>query len=249
MATVFETGRAVNASNFVEKVNIIERRKSEYKPTNPAILLEALLPKKKIVQDVLEDVSAATEAKISAVNKRLAVYEEMEKRASSSVNILGSSDASTFEINRGKTLLKKFKSIRLTDIPNEEEIKVKAALKGTTPIIPKKISISQQGFINRLSHFRDLINYLGTVTAYQPEEADLTIIALKELATKAEGLNENRNKQGDLLADAVENRETVMNSEPNGAYYLSKKIMLYVLGSHGRGSAFYKELVKYPVHK
>lgn len=249
MATIHESGRAVNASNYVERINIIERRKLEYSPGNPAITLETLLPQKSLVLQALKEVSEATEAKTAAVNSRTAVYEEMEKRVKRSIDMLSSTQASEAEINRGKVLQKKFKSIRISEKKGEAEIKAKAALAGTPPVTPKKISNSQQGFINRLAHFRDIINFLSTVTAYAPKEADLKISALEAIATSADELNLDRNKKADLLSDAIAKREKIMNTEPNGAYYISKKIMFYVGASHGKTSPFYQELKKYPVRK
>lgn len=249
MATNREFGKNVNASNFIEKVNVIDRHSDEYKPSNPFIQLTALTPVQQLVSGALNDEKKIQPLLTKAISERAAIYETMDKTASRAINVLAGTDAKSAQIEAGKKLLKKFKSIRISEKPDVEKIKAEAAAKGEEAIIPNTRSNSQLGHINRLANFNSIVAFLAAESKYQPNEEDLTLVALQKIADDAKNANLERNRQSGAMSGAIALRNTLMNGEPNGAFYLSKKINTYVLGACGRDSAFYKELLKYPVHK
>ncbi len=247
MAKNNETGHAVNASNFIEKINVIARNESNYQPTNEAILLTALLPLRDRVKASVEQVTAAKTAFMQAAAKRKGGYENLVALATRGINLLSASGADDIEVKQGKALLAKLKSIRVSDTPDEEQLKAKAEVNGETPKVPKTISVSQQGFINLLAHFNDIVLFLRTVKAYKPNEADLTPDALAAYAQSLDTLNAERNKASAEWAKAIKARNNLMYAEPSGAYHLANSIMAYVAGANKKDSLFYKELLKYPV--
>lgn len=242
-----ESGNVVNANNFVEKLNVIDRRQAEYKPTNPAIKPEALTPVGQAVKECIETVSLTKTVFTKATANRKKGYEAMEDKATRAIHLLSSSEATNDKIKQGKALLSKFKSERVGELPDEAVLKAEAAAKGEEAVIPKIVSVSQQGYINRLAHFRDIIIFLKTVPAYKPNEADLTTEALETFAASVEEMNGEKNRTTGVWLNAIAERNKVMYSEPDGAYYLSVKMMEYVAGAYGKKSDFYKELLKYPV--
>ena len=242
-----ETGNVVNANNFIEKVNVCDRRKADYNPTNPAIKLIALTPISKVVKVCIDVVSAARTALTKVTANRQNVYGEMDDKAGRCIHLLNSSEATKDEMKQGKSLLLKYKSQRISDLPDETLLKAQAAAKGEEAVIPKVISTSQQGFINKLGHFRDLIIFLKTVAAYKPNEADLKVEALEAIAASADGLNAEKSSAISAWLTAISDRNKKLYDEPDGAYLLSTKMMEYVAGAYGKKSDFFKELQKYPV--
>jgi hypothetical protein len=249
MSTNHETGKNINASNFIEKVNVADRRKDEYKPSNPAIQLSALTPIQKLISAALDEEKRIQPLLTKAVNNRNAVYELMEKTVTRAINVFAGTSAASAQIEAGKKLLKKFKSIRISEKPDVEEIKAQAAAKGVEAVIPSTRSNSQQGYVNRLANFNTIISFLSAQEEYVPNESDLSVAAMQKIAADANAANLERNSKSGEMSTAMETRTKLMNGEPDGAYYLSQKINSYVLGASGRNSAFYKELMKYPVRK
>lgn len=249
MATNRETGKNVNASNFIEKVNVLSRHNGEYKPSNPLIQISALTPIQQKIKNALDEEKRIQPLLTAAISNRAAIYDRMEKTAASAINLLAGTNAKPAQIEAGKKLFKKFKSIRISDLPNEEDIKAKAAAKGEEAVIPKTRSNSQQGYVNKLANYNTMVSFLGSEKEYQPNEEELTVETMRQIATEADQANLERNRLSGEMAKAVEVRVKLMNDEPNGAFHLSKKIHSYVLGSSNRKSAFYRELLKYPVRK
>lgn len=247
MANVAESGHVVNSNNINGRINVIDRHKTEYKPTNPAIVPEALPPLGESVKRAVESVLSAHLAFKKATANRRAEYEELDSRATRSINILKSSEATPAEIKLGTDLLKKYKSVRVGDVPDETELKVKSAANGEVPPIVKRISVSQQGYTNRLGHFTEITFFLKTVTAYKPNEEDLKVESMEDFADSIQVLNNKRNEAADVWSTAIIERNKIMYAKETGAYVLMTKIMDYVAGSSGKKSAFYLELQKYPV--
>lgn len=242
-----ESGHVVNANNFVEKVNVIGRNLAEYKPSNESITFEVLSPLKDSVSKSIDNVSTARNTFITVAAARKECYEQMDLLAKRAINIFAGSSATASEIKQGKALLAKYNSERVKDIPDEDELKAKAVVNGEDPKPVKKVSVSQQGYANKLGHFRNIVLFLKSIAAYTPNEEELKVEALEAFATKADTLNKQRNKAAGDWALAIETRNKLMYAEETGAYALSTKIMTYVAGSQLKNSAFYKELQKYPV--
>lgn len=246
MAKNNETGHAVNANNFIEKINVVARHESTYQPSNAEILLPGLLPMRDAVKGAIERVSVAKTAFTLAAGRRKEGYNNLISLATRSINILASSGATAVEIKQGKTLLSKLKSIRISEEP-DAQLKANAEGNGEAPRAPKIISVSQQGFVNLLAHFTDIVLFLRSITVYKPKETDLTPDAMEAFAKNLGTLNTERNEAAGEWAKAIEARNTLMYAEPTGAYHLAVKIMAYVAGAHKKDSIFYKELLKYPV--
>ncbi|HEY4787403.1 MAG TPA: hypothetical protein VIH57_15195, partial [Bacteroidales bacterium] len=187
-----ESGHIVNANNIIETVNAVGRHKAEYNPSNPAIKLEVLLPLGKAVKDAVDKVTQTKIAYTKATANRKNSYDQMATLAKQAIHILCSSEATPDEIKQGKKLLAVFNSVRVKELPDEEELKAKAAANGEEAKIPKSVSVSRQGFINKLAHFRDIVAFLKTVTAYKPNETDLTVEALETFATSTDTLNSEK---------------------------------------------------------
>jgi hypothetical protein len=105
----------------------------------------------------------------------------------------------------------------------------------------------QQGFINRLAHFRDMIVFLEGVEAYQPNEVDMQTEGLESFAASVEKLNKDAGAATSGWLGAIEECNKLIYKGPNNAYLLSKKMREYVDGAYSKKSLFYEELKKYPV--
>lgn len=247
MANSNESSHAINANNFYQTLNVLDRHKEVYKPTNSAIQLKSLLPVKEMVEQCIEKVSVAQIAFKESVETRRLNYAEMDSRASRAINLLKSTDATAEQIKQGKALYDKYKSERVSPKLTGEQMMAKASKDGAEPKQKKTVSVSQQGYVNKLSHFRQLCQFLKTVPAYKPLEADLTVESLTSFANMVDKLNNERNKLSEALALAIDARNKVMYSEDSSAYALASKVKAYVAGSASKDSAIYKELMKYPV--
>jgi hypothetical protein len=242
-----ETGHLVNTSNMISKIDVAERHTTEYKPSNVDIALTALTPLKETLTALMADVSLAERAFSTAVSERRALYEQMDDKATRSIALLKSSNAVADKVDIGVSLLKKYRSVRISKRDDETTAKAAPTAADDQNGKPKTISNSQQGFVNKLGHFKEIIQFLGTEAAYKPNEVDLKIEALEAFRVTVEAKNSARNKTADELSQARDARDKAMYAEPNGAYYLAKKMMDYVAGSSSKSSVFYKELLKYPV--
>ncbi|HEY4788067.1 MAG TPA: hypothetical protein VIH57_18560, partial [Bacteroidales bacterium] len=151
------------------------------------------------------------------------------------------------EVKQGKALLAVFNSERVKDLPDEEELKAKAAANGEEVKIPKSVSVSRQGFVNKLAHFRNIVTFLKTVAVYKPNETDLTTEALDTFATSTDTLNSEKSRTTDVWSGAIADRNKIMYQEPDGAYYVALAIKEYVAGTKFKNGAFYKELLKFPI--
>ena len=249
MSTNSETGHPVNANNFIGKVNRVKQEGESYKPSNAEILITALEPICALITTAMKTVSETKAALVNATAKRKIAYVQMDAYATNAVDMLKSSGATREEEDHASSLLAKYKGERIGDVPNEEEIKAKAVAEGKEAVIPKTISVSQQGFINKLSKFTDIVVYLKTVTAYKPNEEELKTETLELFIEQVGKLNEAKDNASKAYTDALVERNKLMYAEPSGAYFLSKKIMKYVSSTKGKKSQLYKDLQKLPVKR
>jgi hypothetical protein len=137
MANSRRSGHIINASNFVERVNVCSRHEDEYLPANPAIALSALELVKALVGASIEKVSGAKVAYTKAIAKRQQGYDAMDLLAGRMIHMLNSSEAEDEDMKQGKALLAKYRSERVGDIPDIEAIKAKAEASGEEAEIPK----------------------------------------------------------------------------------------------------------------
>jgi hypothetical protein len=244
-----EKTHANNANNFVEKVNRLKQEGEEYNPSNPQIKMLKLEPMKKAVSDCILGVSQGKADVANAVMARKALYVTMDDLATRSVNMLKSSGASADEKAHASFLLSKYKGERIGDVPDEEELRAKAAANGEEPVIPKTISVSQQGFVNKKKKFTDIVVYLKTIAVYKPNEEALTTEGLDAFILSVGAANDARTAAGDKCTQAIATRNKLMYKEPDGAYFLSDMMMDYVAATSGKKSQLYIDLQKFPVTK
>lgn len=247
MAIIQESGHVVNSTNIANRVSVISRHQTEYQPANDSLLLSELTPLSEKVKKAVQKVIETHQAYTRVTANRRKDYDQLDTLASKAFQILKSSDASAEEVKMGKDLFDKYKSVRVKDIPDAEELKAKAAVNGETPPIVKNISVSQQGYTNRVNNFLSFVNFLKSVNAYQPNEAALKTAAMESVANNIIALNEQRNAAADAWSSAIKERNKIMYGSGSGAYEIMTRVMAYVAGSAGKDSAFYTELQKYPV--
>jgi hypothetical protein len=236
MASNSETGHAVNSSNFIEKVNVVKRY-SDYKPSNALIMIEALNPIRETLLSAVDLVSSTYNAFSTAVTNRSVGYDKMDKYIARIMGILKSSSVGAADMKIAESLVKKYRSVRVSEVPETP----------TSGTETKTISKSEQGYIKKLSHFREFIVLLKGVAKYAPNEADLKVTALETFATSVDNLNTDRNKKEGEWKGAIDARNKLLYEGETSAHALSSLMLAYAKGAFGTSSLIYKELMQYPV--
>jgi hypothetical protein len=168
------------------------------------------------VSTVIGKVSGAKSNNTKAISKRRIGYVAMKKLVGRAVHMFNSCEVTAEEKQQVQSLYLKFKSVRIGTVPDEAAIKAKAAASGTEAKVPTTYSVSQQGFVDLLGHFNDIIVYLKTVPAYKPVEEDLTIEALELVASSLKTLNDGVSSTESILTGAREERNILLYKDDTG---------------------------------
>lgn len=238
MSSNSETGHAKNVANFGILVSYCTGYGADYNPSNLDITVEALTALKTDSQLAVSKVNSAMPAFHKAKAERENAFNPFSKLITRVLNALKASDPSVSLVKNAITLVRKLQGRRATPKLTEEE-KQELIAQGKEV---NNISASQLSFDNRINNLEKLINLLGSIPEYNPNETELQVASLTTL------LEELRTKNNAVVtakipvSNARIARDNVLYSDGAGLVDKALNVKAYIKSIYGSSSPQFHQI-------
>jgi hypothetical protein len=230
------TGHAKNVANFETVTIVLLALGANYNPSQALILLPALQAALTAAKDALAAIDAAEAAADITGNERAAEFKgiatlavNIKREAEVAVN----DEAFTADL---QTVVRKMRGERAGDAPVDDPL---------TPGINEalnKHSVSSRDYDSLVAHFADLIALLRTQAAYNPNDHDMSIVALEAKLAALEAKNNAAKAAEAALGLATDARDALLYHPQTGILKLVKLIKTQLARKPGKASAAYQQI-------
>jgi hypothetical protein len=231
MASTSETGHLKNVTRFDSLIAFVTGYGPTYAPTNAGILLTALNSKKTAAEVSLEKVKNAEAPLNAARGKRKTIFTPLKPLATRIVGALEAAGAPDTTVKNAESINFKIQGRRANATP--------ALVEGKAA---DTISVSQQSYDRLADYFQELIKLLETVPAYNPNEPELKIAALKTYQQSLITANKSVTAALPSFSNAITTRDDLLYNPSTGILETAKGVKLYVKSVFGAGSAQYAQI-------
>ena len=238
MSSTIETGHAKNVANFSNLCSICTGYATAYNPSKSTLSLGALNTMYSESQKTLTLVHSAFSVHKNAMADREVAFKSFSKFVTRIMNALKASDSTPEIDEKAASFASKLQGKRVSTKLTEEE-KQALAKEG---IEHKEISSSQLSFDNRIDNFGKLITFLETVPAYNPNEADLKVTALKDHLQDLKNKNAAVIEAHTALSNARISRNAVLYKVNTGLVDVALDVKSYVKSVFGAGAPQYRQV-------
>ncbi len=183
MASTSETGHTINVAHFETLISRCAGFGTDYNPSKTEIKLPALGTLLTSSQTALTNLTTAETAYINAVNPRSIIFHPLKPLSTRIINALAATDATPELIKDAKTLNRKIQGQRAGKKTPPVQPPAIPLPPGTIPPSTTQISVSQQSFDSLLKNFNKLVDLVSSEATYTPNETELKVLALTNLAT------------------------------------------------------------------
>jgi hypothetical protein len=197
MASSSETGHAVNISNFKLLIDRGTGLNASYNPSNPALTIVNMTAQWTTTKTAQNDLTTALANIKQPINAREALFQPLTKLVTRIIGSLNSTTASKNVKKDVKGIADTLRGFR------PKKPKITEGVTGTAT--EQSISNSQQGYVQKADHFKQLIELLKTIPEYAPNETELQTVTLDGLYDDLDGANNNI---GTILTTAINARIT-----------------------------------------
>lgn len=238
MSSNIETGHAKNVANFGKLVSFCTGYGAGYNPTKPVLLLTALTIMQSDSQGSINAVNAALPAYNNAVAARESAFKPFSKLITRVMNALKAADTTPETDEKAVTLVRKLQGRRASAKLTDEE-KQALAEQGKEQT---EISASQLSFDNRIDNFDKLLNLLGSIPAYNPNEEDLKVSSLTALLENLKAKNQAVVDATTPLSNARIARNEILYKEITGLVDVALDVKSYVKSVFGAKSPQFRQI-------
>ncbi len=238
MAKISETGHAKNVANFGILITVVKGFKTAYNPSKSSLALPALTTLKTNADAAMADVNVKLGAYSTAIAARELAFEPLSKLSTRVLNSLKATDAPKPVINSVASLVRKLQGQRATPKKTAEELTASEA----EGVVVKQVSSSQMSFDNRIENFDRLVQLLGSIPEYAPNETDLTTASLGAYLQSLRTANAAAGDAENNLTNARIARNEVLYQPSTGLVDVAMAVKLYVKSVFGASSAQYKQV-------
>ena len=243
MSSTSEIGHEKNVANFEDLISRCVGFSTAYNPSLNAIKIANMNTLKTSAATSLTSATSNFNLLKNASNNREIVFLPVKKLSTRIMAALKSCGATVQTINDALTYNRKIQGKRATpikEVTNEENRTVDP---NTTPIDPNvviHISSSQQSYDSKVEFFAKLIDLLGTIPSYAPNEADLKIASLNTLLASMKTSNTSVISATTAFKLAMINRNAILYKPVTGLVDIAKECKNYVKSVYGATSGSYK---------
>lgn len=229
-----ESGDMKLLGNFSKLVELVSNDPN-YNPANAAIKVPALNAQKAAALAALENIGTVAAPYKAAINDRQEGFEGLSPTVSRASNMFKASGAGQKIQDDLRTTARKItgrrKTAKVKDDPN-------------TPLneATKSHSASQLSYENIAGNFVDFIELLKTVTAYAPNESELTTGSLTTLANDLKAKNESVNATFAPVSAARGVRDQLLYLNEDCVVNIALLVKAYVRAAFGSDSQLFKQV-------
>ncbi len=221
MATNYETGHAVNISNFklmIDRCSVIPG----YNPSNTDLTIANMTLRWQTADTAHQTLTSAVQSSKNPINSREILYKPIQKLTTKALNYFESTKASKQVKKDAKGLADKLRGFN-TKIPK---------LADGTPD-PNHVSQSHLSYVQKQDTFKQLLDLFSSDPNYVPNEPELSLPTLQALNTSMKSANDNI---GTIIAPVLSARVTRDNAlyqEETGMLDIAAACKDYVKGLIG----------------
>ncbi|XZF12810.1 hypothetical protein ACTHGU_13565 [Chitinophagaceae bacterium MMS25-I14] len=232
MSSTSETGHYKNVATFGRLVDAVATIDA-YQPTRAGLQLGTLTDLFNTAEALMKELKQADAIYKKDTKVRATAFDAMMHTATRIYNSLAAADDNSPLLPAAKAHLDKLRGERRTELPKADE---------KTGITPETISVSQRSYDAQLDHLKDLVATVSAETAYQPNEADVSVAAINQLVEDLTGINAAAFKAGNALVSIREKRDEFFYDEHNGLVAIAHSVRRYLRGAFGAQSMEVKKL-------
>ena len=224
-----------NVNNLEVLINKITNFKTGYNPTRAEFSTENLSQLKTRAQTSIDAVTDAEIVLQSAASARTEVFRGFDPFITRVINAIRISGASPQSITQAESIVRELHGKRASAIATDAEI-AEAKEKGVEiNQITRHINTIQ----SKLTNFNILIKYLETLSAYKPNETDLTVASLTTRYTTMKETNEQYIAAEAKAYAARSARDKILYAEGTGLVDIAQGVKTYVKSAFGATSDEY----------
>lgn len=235
-----ETGDMKVLGNFRRLIDQVSAD-SSYTPSNPSLTRAKLEAQYAAALAAVENIAAAMAPNKGAIGERVDAFETFESKVKRSRNLLKACGASKQVLDDAETIVRKLlgrrkspKAPPVNDAPDKADTPEGEA--------GANHSASQMSYDNRLGNLSGYLAILSTATSYKPNEDDLKVASLKNLATDLRAKNDGVSAAFIPLSRARGVRDNLLYLGADCVVNTAQLIKAYVSGANGTGSQLHKQI-------
>jgi len=232
-----ESGDLKLLGNFRKLIDLVSADPN-YKPSNASLTPAALNAQHTAGLAAANDVPAKLTLNMTAISDREEAFGDVSPlmtRVHGVAKASGASDAQVEDLNSFKRKL-----------TSKRKAKTKAEVAGApgagTTESESSRSSAQLGYDNLVGHIRGYLGVLGTMPAYNPNEADLKLLALNLFADGLQAKNDAVSSTFVPLSQARGLRDQLLYQADNSVVNTAALAKQYVKGAFGTQSQLYKQV-------
>lgn len=245
MSTYSEIGHAKNVANFEDLINRCTGFGTSYNPSLNAIKIANMNTLRTTALAALASSVSAATAYINAVDNRQAIFDPLQRMATRIISALRACGASDAIVKDALSINRKIQGKRAKPVKEVKSIQAQKAADPNLPIdpiVPVNVSVAQLSFDSFIEHYSKLIDFLASVTVYNPNETDLKVSGLNTLLSSMKTSNTAVITATTNYINARMNRDTVVYGKGTGVVDVALDVKDYVKSVFGTKSLQYKQV-------
>lgn len=233
-----ESGHASKVTNLNELISFINSYGEAYNPSYEPITPAALNELAAVAANSMAVVNGALPDYNAAASARKLQFAPVSKLVTRILNTLRASGVSKPAMTPVYAIARKVRGNRAAT-SGEPAAKT---TEGEPAPAPRHISVSQMSFDNRAENFGKLVMLLTGIPQYNPNEPELKIAALTELAAILKSTNTTVIETAVTLSNARINRDVILYRNTTGVCDIALAVKNYVKAAFGASSPQYKQI-------
>jgi len=238
MAGNLESSHAKNVANFESLISAINGLGAIYNPSKSSLAVGELTKLSKSADDTVNQVNYALGRYKLAVAARAKAFSPLSKLSTRIINALRASDTKQQVDDVAKSLVRKIQGQRATPKLSEEK---KATLLAEGKV-KKEVSSSQMGFDNRIDSLDKLIQLLGAISQYSPNEVELQLSTLETYYHTLKTTNNDVRELETQLSNARLLRNEILYKPNTGLVDTAIAVKMYLKSVFGTNNPKYKQI-------
>ena len=228
MSSTSEVGHAKNVANL-QKLTEQIRVYTLYNPPVDNIKIANLQTLYTDASSKLNQVEDKRNANKNAITLRQTAFENLKPTATKIINHLGILGLSQGTIDHAKSLNRLIQGGQKKETTTPEEGKEPA----------KTVSTSRQSYTQQAENFGILLQLLGTITEYNPNENDLKLANLNTYKDSLVSSTQTVDQTEAELNNKLIERDQILYADGTGLYSIAQNVKKYVKSLYGATSPEY----------
>ena len=228
MASQSEVGHAKNVANLqklIEQVKVY----TLYNPPVDNLKIENLQTLYSTASSILNEVEDKRNANKNAITLRQSTFENLKSTCTKIINHVGILGLPQGTIDQAKSLNRTIQGGQKKQTAPIEEGKEPA----------KTVSTSRQSYTQQTENFGILLQLLGTIPTYTPNEDDLKVTNLNTYKESLMSATQSVDQTEAELNNKLIERDQILYADGTGLYTIAQNVKKYVKSLYGATSPEY----------